>query len=159
MVTPVITPPGDCLNAVLRELCAAKRSIDVAMYHWTNLQHADVVIDKHNRGLAVRVILDARRAATHYSKRHRLEANDVAVKLATHLKVMHAKIAIIDRHRLLIGSYNWAQPNEHLGADTIAIIDNEPVVIAQYEQAFDTLWRNSEPSKTHIGLANAKPHT
>jgi phosphatidylserine/phosphatidylglycerophosphate/cardiolipin synthase-like enzyme len=52
--------PGNAESLVLREIAAARQSIDVAAYSFTSPKIAKALVDAHKRGVQVRAVLDTR---------------------------------------------------------------------------------------------------
>ncbi|HHW13516.1 MAG TPA: phospholipase D family protein, partial [Firmicutes bacterium] len=90
----------------------AVRSIDVAMYSFTDSDLAWALIRAHERGVRVRIYLDAEQAAGKYSKSRFFEGRGLPVKLYRGEGIMHHKFAVIDGKTVVTGSYNWTASAE-----------------------------------------------
>src|SRR3954471_16024911 len=61
------SPNGGCTNAVVRVLAAARKSIHVQAYSFTNAQIAAALVAAHRRGVETQVILDKSQETEKYS--------------------------------------------------------------------------------------------
>ena len=65
------------------------------------------MVDAKERGVKVRVILDATAATNGYSKHNYLRENGIDVKVESWGGKMHMKAAVIDSKHIIVGSMNW----------------------------------------------------
>jgi phosphatidylserine/phosphatidylglycerophosphate/cardiolipin synthase-like enzyme len=61
--------PGNAEALVLREIAAARQSIDMAAYSFTSPTIAKALVDAHKRGVQVRAVLDKSQLSERYSGR------------------------------------------------------------------------------------------
>ena len=61
------SPRGGCTDAVVKELCNAKKMVLVQAYSFTSAPIAKALVDAHKRGVDVRVILDKSQRSAKYS--------------------------------------------------------------------------------------------
>ena len=129
-------------GAIIEELNKAEKSIDIAMYYFTDRDLANVVIDAHNRGVAVRIYLDKEQKEAKYSKSGYLAKQGLSIRYSNNPYLMHHKFAVIDEELVITGSYNWtayagARNNENL------LVIRDPPLVSRYEQEFDRLWNEN----------------
>lgn len=132
--------PGDaCLGRIVSRLNAARRSADICVFTITDDRIANAILAAHKRGVKVRIITDNDKAFDEGSDVPRLQAAGIPLLVDQTPFHMHHKFAIIDRTRLLNGSYNWtrsaAANNEENVADT-----GDLALLASYQREFDSLW-------------------
>ena len=90
-------------RTIIEELNKAKKSIDIAMYYFTDRNLANTVIDAHNRGVRVRVYLDKDQKEAKYSKSRYLAKHGITIRYSNNPYIMHHKFAVIDNEVVVIG--------------------------------------------------------
>ncbi|MBQ2428307.1 MAG: hypothetical protein II264_07450, partial [Ruminococcus sp.] len=85
----------------------AEKYIYVPMFFFTHTKYPQDLINAHNRGVEVRVIIDATSVRTGYSKHQIMRMAGIPVKVENWGGKMHMKSLIIDDKYLLIGSMNF----------------------------------------------------
>ncbi len=155
------SPNGGAREAILDELKNAKEEINVAMYILTDRELSNALISAKNRGVKVKILLDAKSAEEiGYSKHHFLSEREIDVKLDnTHKSygdkyegIMHNKFAIIDNKILITGSYNWTHSAEELNNENLLIIKDAEELLNEFEEEFLKLWNRSKTFKKPISL-------
>ena len=108
------------LSSLLSSLKAAKSSIDIAIYSFTNREIAKALRDVAAKGVKVRVIYDessnepsnASSTIGYLAKLQNVEVCTLKGNKAANGKyfgIMHMKVAIVDDSVLFIGSANWSK--------------------------------------------------
>ena len=128
-------------NAVRPLLQKAKKRIDVGIFFLTHKGIASDLMKAHERGVKVRVILDATASKNGYTKHELLRAAGVPVKVETWGGKMHMKSAVIDGEHVVTGSMNWTSAGEG-GNDENTIVIHSKTHARQYERYFDVIWRS-----------------
>lgn len=144
-VTAWFPPEGDPVGALRRQIQSAQSSIDISIFYFTHKQLAGDVIAAHQRGVKVRVIVDATSAQNGYTKHELLRAAGVPVKVENWGGKMHAKSACIDRKVVFAGSMNWTSAGYRSNDENYLRIES-PELSEQWEKWYDTLW-NDIPDK------------
>lgn len=136
----------------------ARRTIDVAMYSWSDAAIGAALADAVARGVTVRFLFDTASAdrkltgsALASSKSGRLEAMGVDVRWVN--KVMHHKMAIIDGPRddhafaadatLVTGSGNWSNGAATKYDENTLFLTAYPELTLRFQREFDHLWAHS----------------
>lgn len=125
---------------ILPLLNQATRSIDFAMYSFTDSDLAWALVRAHGRGVKVRLYLDAEQAAGKYSKSRFFENRGLAVRYYHGEGIMHHKFAVIDGKTVVTGSYNWTASAEERNREN-ALIIVDPAIAAAYQAEFERLWK------------------
>jgi phosphatidylserine/phosphatidylglycerophosphate/cardiolipin synthase-like enzyme len=139
--THVYFSPG-VRRHILPELASAARTIDVAMYAFTDSDLAWALVRAHERGVRVRIYLDGEQAAGRYSKSRFFAQRGLAVRYYRGEGIMHHKFAVIDGRVVVTGSYNWTASAEERNRENALLIE-DPVFAARYQAEFDRLWGKS----------------
>lgn len=118
----------------------AQKSIDVMIFFLTHNGVVKELVKAQQRGVKVRVILDATGASNAYSKHGYLREQGAAVKVESWGGKMHAKSAIIDRQHIVVGSMNWTKAGAIRNDENTIIIRNSKAQALQLTAFFDELW-------------------
>jgi len=134
----VLVGPGGLEDQVVAFVDAATTSIDVQMYTFTLDRIADRLIAARNRGLTVRVLLDANQAGAAQT-RSRLETGGVAVQWApSGFPNAHAKyVRADDRALILSGNFTVAGMVDQRN---YAVIDRDGDDVADLGTVFAADW-------------------
>ena len=97
-----------------------------------------------DRGVKIRVILDATAATNGYSKHNYLRENGIDVKVESWGGKMHMKAAVIDKRHIVVGSMNWTLAGEKKNDENTILINNSPKLGVQLSLFFEKMW-NSIP--------------
>jgi len=130
---------GDPERAIIEELNKTRKSIDIAMYYFTDRDLANAVIDAHNRGVRVRVYLDKEQKEAKYSKSRYLAKQGITIRYSSNSYLMHHKFAVIDNEVVITGSYNWTASAGERNNENLLVI-RDPPSASIYEQEFHRLW-------------------
>ena len=141
-LTVKFSPQGYAMVDQLDGLLAkAKTSIDVGVFFLTHKRLTHHLISAHNRGVRVRVILDATAAKNGYSKHELLRAAGVPVKVEDWGGKMHMKSALVDGSNLVLGSMNWTSAGERDNDENTLFLTSAELG-GQYSVFFERLWES-----------------
>ncbi len=130
-------------NAVLPLIDGAGRTLDVAMFFFTNELIADAMLAAAARGVRIRMILDAEGAENHYSQHPRLCAEGVALKIENWGGKAHAKWAVADaaspRAATVFGSMNWTAAGDARNDENTLYVKNAELA-ARFAAEFEREW-------------------
>lgn len=118
---------------------SARESIDIGVFFLTHKHLAQDLLNAHNRGVKIRVIIDATAAKNEYTKHEILRAAGIPVKVEDFGGKMHAKSAVIDGEYIITGSMNWTGAGEN-GNDENTIIIRSKRHAQQYTTWFEQVW-------------------
>lgn len=137
--------PGTNLErSELAQLETATRSVDVAMYSFTDRELAGELAALAHKGVKVRVYRDREQ----YQQEGQRDAqNSTAILLAAGVEVrvkgardlMHLKSYAIDGHLLRTGSANWS-PTGLKRQDNDVVYQVAPEAVRQFERKFEEMW-------------------
>lgn len=109
---------------VVPAIDGAVGTIDASIFMFT---HADVraaLTAAHERGVTVRVIVDATGAANVYSAHQALRETGISVKVENWPGKLHQKSLNIDGYRVVLGSLNWTQSGNVENDESVLVVDN-----------------------------------
>ncbi len=136
LFTPQDTPIDQAVRPLIQQ---ARQRIDVGIFFLTHKGIARDLIAAHERGVRVRVILDATAARNGYTKHELLRAAGIPVKIENWGGKMHMKSAAIDGEVVIMGSMNWTSAGNHTNDENTLIVQHEASA-ARYHAFFDELW-------------------
>lgn len=117
----------------------AKEYIYIPTFLITHKQISEALIKAQNRGVDVRVIVDANSTNSRNSKNKILRANGILLKTENYAGKLHSKSIIIDDKYLITGSMNFSNSGITKNDENTLIIENSTIAKA-YKQFFLYLW-------------------
>ena len=140
------SPQGYAMyRGVIPLIKEANKSIDISMFFFTHKNVSKELVAAKNKGINVRVIIDATSATNGYSKHQYLRDNGISLKVENWGGKMHMKSAIIDKKHLIVGSMNWTSAGESKNDENTLIIKNFKGA-PKYQRFYNLMW-NSIPDK------------
>lgn len=138
------TPDQDCTRLAVEVIDKAKSSLEVQAYSFTSRPIGTAIAIAARRGVKVKVIVD----------RSQLEerGNEVSWLVGQGIPVLvdsppggiaHNKVIVVDRSRVITGSFNFTTAAQH-NAENLIVIDGTDIA-AQYEKNFDNRAALSRP--------------
>lgn len=132
----------------------AKKSIDIAMYAFTDRNLARVLIEEARKGVKIRIYRDRTQIHDHGDQSKKLFAQpgiQIRIKRNGRSNIMHLKAYIIDGRILRTGSANWSPPGEgaacrryscghRLQQDNNIFLSLNPTLAKQFVKEFNHLW-------------------
>jgi len=153
-ITTWFSPQDDAMRFGVEGLIAkARHRVDVAVFYLTNKYVTAELIGAHNRGVDIRVIVDATSAKNGYTKHELLRVAGLPVKVENWGGKMHMKAAAIDGEYLIVGSMNWTRAGEDTNDENTLLI-RSPEMSEQFHSFFDALWASIP---TEFALSGARP--
>lgn len=148
---------------IQRNLLAARHSVDIAQFVFSEQRLTDALRNRWNVGVAVRGVFEPLFAAQYYSETLDLwgmarptksclseRGNGpwqgrlplVGVARLPRGDLLHHKFAVVDGLRLLFGSHNWSFSANHINDETLVVLDS-PVVAGVFADEFARLLREA----------------
>ena len=131
----------------------ARESIDVAMFFLTSHKITKALIRARQRGVKVRIILDATGADNKYSQHQYLRDNGVTLKVESWGGKMHMKSALIDDRYLIVGSMNWTKAGTGKNDENTLIIEANQDLANSFNLFFNDLWQSIPDKWLHADPA------
>ncbi len=126
-------------NAIIKAINRANSTIDIRIFFFTDSTIADALISAKNRGVRVRVILDASGAENSFSQHKRLRDNGIEVKVENWGGKEHFKAMCVDNKITVLGSQNWTGSGNYSNDENTLYIEN--VYLARlFENDFEKVW-------------------
>ncbi len=139
---------GDLESVVTAEMSAASTSLDVAIYTFTAENILGGLMDAAERGVSVRVVMDAGQTATLDDQtgiQTSLREAGVEVRTAEGYNggIMHHKFVVIDGRTVLTGSYNYTRSANEANDENLVVLA-DPNLARVYDDAFQDLWARAQ---------------
>lgn len=134
----------DAEGQLVSQLSAAKKTLDIAIYTFTDYKVANAVISAKKRGVAVRLISD-RECSGNVSQQRTLSAvksAGIPIKINSHQGLMHLKVSIIDDNVATTGSFNYTAAAQNENDENFVVIQN-PQIAQTYEDEFNRMWNDT----------------
>ena len=103
------SPHQGATALIVRTIGEAQTSVRVAAYSFTSLPIADALVQAHQHGIDVEVVLDKSQSKGRHKLVDFLEANNIPTRINAHYAIMHNKFMIIDGKVLELGSFNYTK--------------------------------------------------
>ena len=149
----LIVLPDDTADAILAPINAARYTMNIRMFLFTDPSLINAVIAARRRGVKVRVMLNpARRDGTsdNDATREMLKEAGIAVRdSSAEFAVTHQKSMVIDDETAYVKSLNWQTKNLTETRD-YAIETTSKAEVAEMVRCFDADWEE-RPFEPHAG--------
>ena len=126
-------------NLILPLIKGAKNYIYIPTFLLTEKRITQELINAKNRGVDVKIIMDALNASIRHSKHKDLREAGVLVKVENFAGKMHSKSKIIDDEFVVIGSMNFSYSGENRNDENLILIRNVDIA-KTYKSFFLYLW-------------------
>ena len=114
-------------NAVIPLINNAQKYIYIPTFVLTERNAVDALIKAKQRGVDVRIIIDALNASVQHSKHKELRGGGILVKTENYAGKMHSKSMIVDDKYTIIGSMNFSNSGENRNDENLIVINNEKI--------------------------------
>jgi phosphatidylserine/phosphatidylglycerophosphate/cardiolipin synthase-like enzyme len=149
-LTPHFSPKGNCTEAVVAEIKAARREILVLAYSFTSRPIAEALIDAKLRGVHVEIILDHSNETEPHTEMPFLVEQGLVPVIDAHHAIAHNKVMILDSRTLITGSFNFTNQAENENAENLLIIKSHSELVSLYRENFHM-------HKEHARAIQSKP--
>jgi len=163
--TPRTAPPGVFVGPtglrqrMLDTINGAKTSLDIQMYLWTDVQLTNATIAAHQRGVAVRVLLDPDEAGNMMARTMLTQAGVATRNDPASFTYSHAKYVIADGVATIM-SANW-NSGAMIDERNYGAVDRDADDVADLQTIFDADWAQKpvamECTRLFVSPTNAKP--
>lgn len=139
------SPDKGSLDLVLESIRSARTEILAAAYSFTSKPIAEALLAAAQRGVAVRLVADAKSNGGRYSAVTFLANHGVPVRLNGRYAIFHHKLLVVDRSSLETGSFNYSEAAARKNAENVLLVRNAPALAAIYATEWERLWNESTP--------------
>ena len=140
-LTPLFSPKDKIItNNLIPLIEGAKKYIYIPAFLVTHDEMATALINAKQRGVDVKLIIDATNAYSSRSKVKMLRSAGIPVKIENYAGKIHSKSIIIDDKYIIVGSMNFSKSGENKNDENVVIIEDERLA-KFYKGFFEYLWR------------------
>lgn len=140
------SPKKGTTHNIVNIINNAKQSIKVAAYSFSSKAITKALINAHNRGVEIQIVLDKSQQAVKYSTFNELKRNNIPVRINSKYAIMHNKFMIIDGDILQTGSFNYTEAAENRNAENAITVMGDKPLVNKYTQEWYRLWNESAQS-------------
>ena len=140
-LTPLFSPKDKIItNNLIPLIEGAKKYIYIPAFLVTHDEMAAALINAKQRGVDVKLIIDATNTYSSRSKVKMLRSAGIPVKIENYAGKIHSKSIIIDDKYIIVGSMNFSKSGENKNDENVVIIEDERLA-KFYKGFFEYLWR------------------
>ncbi len=133
------SPKDKASTRIVELIKNAKTYIYIPTFLITHTNISNELIQAKQRGVDVRIIIDANSTNTRNSKHPILRQNGILLKTENYAGKLHSKTMIIDDEYLISGSMNFSNSGENKNDENLLIIKNSKIAKA-HKDFFLYLW-------------------
>ncbi len=133
------SPGTACRSAIIQQLRSAKSTIRICVFTISDNEIFEEIIRAHKRNISVKLLTDNDKSFDRGSDIEAIHKAGVPVKIDRTDSHMHHKFCIIDKERVLTGSYNWTRSAAERNQENI-IISSDAKMAKDFVREFDRLW-------------------
>ena len=129
---------------MVAEIDRAQGGILVQAYSFTSAPIAKALVEAHNRGVEVQVILDASQETEKYSSGDFLVHAGIPALVDHQHAIAHNKVMILDGTTVITGSFNFTKAAEEHNAENLLVI-RDAAIAEQYAANWHEHAMHSKP--------------
>lgn len=136
-VNTCFTPPAGCGTVIANLISKAQDSIYIQAYGFTSGEIAKALINAHERGVKVRVLLDKSNIGSKHSKMRDVRKAGIEVSIDKVSGIAHNKVIIIDKQKVITGSFNFTVGADIRNTENVIIVNDREVAKRYLENWYD----------------------
>ena len=129
------TPDPRAAMAIVQAVDASEHEVLVQAYGFTHNGIAQALVRAHRRGVAVRVVMDAKTANTNQYVIGLLQQDDIATRQDDKHAIAHDKVMVIDNAIVITGSFNFTNSAATRNAENVLVLTS-----TELAQRYKTDW-------------------
>jgi phosphatidylserine/phosphatidylglycerophosphate/cardiolipin synthase-like enzyme len=131
------SPNYGATQAVVDALEGAKATVLVQAYSFTSAPIAKALVQAHDRGVVVQVILDRKETGSKYSSADFVAHAGIPTLIDGQHAIAHNKVMVIDGETIITGSFNFTTAAERQNAENLLVI-HDKALAARYTENWRT---------------------
>lgn len=137
---------------LIRIINSAGKTLDIAIYSFTDKDICTAIEQAKKRGVVVRMITDKQQSSTKYQKAllKRLKSSGIPIKIETHEGIMHLKVTIADHKTTTTGSFNYTKSAEQENDEVFVVLNSEKIA-GDFEKEFNRMWNDKKGFAAYSG--------
>lgn len=121
------SPQDKPSTRIIQLIKGAKKYIYIPTFLITHNEISEELINAHNRGVDVRVIIDANSVTSRNTKHAKLRQAGIMLKTENYAGKLHSKMIIIDDLYLITGSMNFTNSGDNKNDENVLIIKDKTI--------------------------------
>src|ERR1035437_4070179 len=138
------SPYGGCTDLVIKVIQSAKTSIRVLAYSFTSAPIAKALVEAHQRGVDVQVVVDKSQKSAKYTSATFLANAGIPIRIDSKHAIAHNKVVIVDEHTVQQGSFNYTKAAEASNGENVLVNWNNAKLAEVYLKDWKRHWEHSE---------------
>jgi len=135
------SPHGGGTELVIKAIQSAKQSIHVAAYSFTSRPIAKALIEAHQLGVDVRIVLDQdQMSKDRNSAAASLVEAGIPARVDTVHTLQHDKYMVVDGVTVETGSFNYTAAAEQHNSENVLVLWDTPKLAEAYGRDWQSLW-------------------
>ena len=138
------------VQKMVKYIARARKTIDLAIFSFTNDDLANEIIAAHKRGVKVRIITDDEGMKGKGADSQRCANEGIPVRTDSEERYhMHNKYMIVDSLYIVTGSFNWTFQAGKSNQENVVVVDGS-YYINKYNENFEKLWAEFSGNKVDV---------
>ena len=133
------TPPAGAATAIVQALDASEHEVLVQAYGFTHNAIAQALVRAHQRGVVVRVLLDAKSSSSNRYVMDVLTQANVPLRLDGKHAIAHNKVMVIDESVVITGSFNFTNSAATRNAENFLVLKSQELA-HRYKSEWQVHW-------------------
>ncbi len=125
LIEYAFSPGRKCADVVIKWIQRANSTIHILIYSFTLDNVRDALIQAKNRGVDVKIVMEKENWNGTGSEYTTLKNAGIAIRLDSNHALMHDKVAIIDGHIVLTGSFNWSAAGNEDNNENLVVLESQ----------------------------------
>jgi phosphatidylserine/phosphatidylglycerophosphate/cardiolipin synthase-like enzyme len=136
--------------ALIDVISSAEKTVDMAIYSFTDTKIADALVSAEKKGVQVRVITDGEASQNKYQKKvlNKLKKAGIPVKVDSHSGLMHLKVTVADKKTATTGSFNYTKSAEEKN-DEVFVVIKDSGIAENFSSEFEKMWDDADNFKKY----------
>lgn len=119
------TPPSGCGSLVAQQIAGAKESVLVQAYGLTSDMIIHQLESAHARGVKVMILLDGGNLSDNHDIFEQFKKLGIPIHYDKMPGIAHNKVMIIDRKKVITGSFNFTRAADNKNAENVLLIEDK----------------------------------
>ena len=136
------TPPTDAAAAIVQAIDGSEREVLVQAYGFTHNAIAQALVRAHQRGVAVRVLLDKKSQTSNGYVMGVLAHAQIELRQDGKHAIAHNKVMVIDEAIVITGSFNFTNSAASRNAENFLVLKSDELA-QKYKLQWQNHWEHS----------------
>src|ERR1035437_1843910 len=139
------SPNGGSTDLVIKVIQSAKTSIRLLAYSFTSAPIAKALVEAHQRGVDVQVVVDKSQKSAKYTSATFVANAGIPIRIDSKHAIAHNKVIIVDGHTVQQGSFNYTKAAEDSNGENVLVNWDNVKLAEVYLKDWQRHWEQSEP--------------